>query len=100
MRWVPVPPPLRMTTVIPACPYPSGTSKDGVLPSQTGPGTTGLPPPTSMGVPQPSTTVVGPTKTFGSITGQLPLEGMTLNKNPSGESTAMDLKEDVTVPAE
>jgi hypothetical protein len=27
MRWVPVPPLLGMTTVIPACPYPSGTSE-------------------------------------------------------------------------
>jgi hypothetical protein len=45
-------------------------------------------------------TVVDPTETFGSITGQLPLEGMTLNENHSGESTAMDLHEDVTVPTE
>ena len=89
-----------MTTVIPARPYPSGISEYGVLPLQTRPGTTGLPPSTSMGVPQLSTTVADPTKTFGSITGQLPLEGMTLDENPSGESTAMDLKEDVTVPTE
>jgi hypothetical protein len=39
-RWVPVPPPLGMTTVIPARPHPSGTSEGGVLPSQAGPGTT------------------------------------------------------------
>jgi len=88
------------TTVIPAHPYPSSTSEGGVLPSQTGPGTTGLPPPTSMGVPQLSTTVADPTETFGSIMGQLPLEGMTLNENPSIESTTMDLNEDITVPAE
>jgi len=99
-RWIPVPPPLGMTTVIPARPYPSGTSEDGVLPSQTGLGTTGLPPPISMGVPPLSTTVADPTETFGSITGQLPLEGMTLDENPSGESTAMDLKEDMIVPTE
>jgi hypothetical protein len=37
-RWVPVPPPLGMTTVIPARPYPSGTSEGGVLPSQARPG--------------------------------------------------------------
>jgi hypothetical protein len=76
VRWVPVPPPLGMTTVIPAHPYPSGTSEGGVLPSQAGPGTTGLPP---------------PTETFSSIMGQLPLEGMTLNTNPSDESTTMVL---------
>jgi hypothetical protein len=100
VRWVPIPLPLGMTTVIPARPYPSGTSKGSVLSLQTGPGTTGLPPPTSMGVPQSSTTVVDPTETFGSITGQLPLEGMTLDKNHSGEPTAMDLHKDVTVPTE
>ena len=32
-RWVPVPPPLGMTTVIPAHTYPSSTTKDEVLPS-------------------------------------------------------------------
>ena len=53
-----------------------------------------------MGVPQLSTTVADPTETFGSIMGQLPLEGMTLNENPSIESTTMDLNEDITVPAE
>src|SRR5882762_3052285 len=37
-RWVPVPPLLGMTTVIPARPHPSGTSKGGVLLSLTGPG--------------------------------------------------------------
>jgi hypothetical protein len=42
MRWVPVPLLLGMTTVIPAHPYPSGTTKGKVLPSQAGPGTTGL----------------------------------------------------------
>src|ERR1700676_967960 len=99
VRWVPIPPPLGMTTVIPACPHPSGTSEGGVLPSLTGPGTTGLPPPTLMGVPQLSTTVADPTETFGSIMGQLPLEGMTLNTNPSDESTARVLHEDITVPA-
>jgi hypothetical protein len=99
-RWAPVSPLLGMTTVIPACPYPSGTSEYGVLPSPTRPGTTSLPPPTSMGVPQSSTTVADPTKIFSRITGQLPLEGMTLDENPSSESTAMDLKEDVTVPTE
>jgi len=97
-RWVPVPPPLRMTTVIPAHPHPSGISKGGALPSLTGPGTTGLPPPTLMGVPQSSTTVANSTETFGSIMGQLPLEGMTLNTNPSNEPTAMVLHEDVIVP--
>src|SRR5882762_6751655 len=61
-RWVPVPPPLRMTTVIPTRPHPSGTSEGGALPSLTGPGTTGLPPPTLMGVPQSSTTVADSTK--------------------------------------
>jgi hypothetical protein len=99
-RWVPVPLPLGMTTVIPAHPYPSSISKGGVLPSQAGPGTTSLPPPISMGVPQLSTTVTNPTETFGSIMGQLPLEGMTLNTNPSNESTTMVFHEDVTVPAE
>ena len=89
-----------MTSVIPTCPYPSSTSEGSVLPSQTRPGTTGLPPPTSMGVPQSLTTVADPTETFSSIMGQLPLEAMTLDKNPSGESTTMDLKEDVTVPTE
>jgi len=77
--------------------YPSGTSEGGVLPLQIRPG---LPPPTSMGVPQSSTTVADPTETFGSIMGQLPLEGMTLNTNPSDESTARVLHKDVTVPAE
>ena len=89
-----------MTTVIPACPYPSGISESGVLPSQAGPGTTDLPPPILMDVPQSSTTVAGPTKTFGSIMGQLPIKGITLNRNPSGESTTMDLQEDITAPAE
>jgi hypothetical protein len=89
-----------MTTVIPACPYPSGTFEDSVLPSQTGPGTTSLPPPTSMGVPQLLTTVIGPTEMFNSIMGQLPLEGITLNENPSSEATTIDPKEDVAVPAE
>ena len=98
VRWVPIPPPLGMTTVIPACPYPSGISEGSVLPSQAGPGTTGLPPPVSMGVPQSSTTVTDSTKMFSSITGQLPLEGMTLNTNPSDESTTMVLHEDVIVP--
>jgi len=98
-RWVPVPPPLRMTTVIPARPYPSGTSEGGVLPLQARPGTTSLPPPIPMGVPQLSTTVADTTKTFGSIMGQLPLEGMTLDTNPSDESTTMVLHEGITVPA-
>jgi hypothetical protein len=89
-RWVPVPLSLGMTTVIPACPYPSGTSEGGVLPLQA----------RLMGVPQLSTTVVDTTETFSSIIGQLPLEGMTLNTNPSDESTTMVLHEDVTVPAE
>jgi hypothetical protein len=53
-----------------------------------------------MAVPQLSTTVADPTKTFGSIMGQLPLEGMTLDTNPSDESTAMVLHEDVIVPTE
>ena len=87
-----------MTTVIPAHPYPSGTSEGSVLPSQAGPGTTGLPPPISMGVPL--TTVVDTTETFGSIVGQLPIEGMTLDTSPSDESTTMVLHKDVTVPAE
>jgi hypothetical protein len=98
-RWVPVPLSLGMTTVIPAHPYPSSTSEGSVLPLQAGSGTTGLPPPISMGVPQLSTTVVNTTETLGSIMGQLPLEGMTLDINPSDESTAMVLHEDVTVPA-
>ena len=100
VRWVPIPPPLGMTTVIPAHPHPSGISEGGVLPSQAGPGTTGLPPPILMGVPQSSTTVADPTKMFGSIMGQLPLEGMTLNTNPSDEPTAMVLHEDIIVPIE
>jgi hypothetical protein len=83
MRWVPVPPPLGMTTVIPACPYPSGTTEGEVLPLQAGPGTTGLLPPTLVVVPSPSTTVAGSTKTFGSLTGHLPIEGMTFDENPS-----------------
>jgi hypothetical protein len=99
-RWVPVLPLLRVTTVIPARPHPSGTSEGGVLPSQAGPGTTGLPPPISMGVPQSSTTVADPTEMFSSIMGQLPLEGMTLDTNPSDEPTAMVLHEDVIVPIE
>ena len=53
-----------------------------------------------MGVPQSLTTVADPTETLSSIMGQLPLEGMTLDTNPSDESTAMVLHEDVTVPAE
>src|SRR5882762_4444372 len=61
VRWVPVPLPLGMTTVIPARPYPSGISEGGVLPLQAGPGTTGLPLPILMGVPQLSTTVADPT---------------------------------------
>jgi hypothetical protein len=65
-RWVPIPPPLGMTTIIPTRPYPSGTSEGSVLPLQTGSGTTSLPPPTSMGVPQLSTTVVDSTETFSS----------------------------------
>jgi hypothetical protein len=100
VRWVPIPPLLGMTTVIPACPYPSGISEGGVLPSQARPGTTGLSPPILMGVPQLSTTVTDPTKMFGSIMGQLPLEGMTLDTNPSDEPTAMVLHEDVIVPIE
>jgi hypothetical protein len=88
-----------MTTVIPAHPYPSGTSEGGVLPLQAGSGTTGLPPPISMGVPQSSITVIDTPETFGSIMGQLPLEGMTLNTNPSDESTTTVLHKDVTVPA-
>jgi len=97
-RWVPIPLPLGMTTAIPAHPYPSGTSEGSVLPSQAGPGTTGLPPPISMGVPL--TTVLDTTETFGSIVGQLPIEGMTLDTSPSDESTTMVLHKDVTVPAE
>jgi hypothetical protein len=97
-RWVPVPPPLGMTTVIPARPYPSGTTKVEVLPLQAGPGTAGLLPPTLVVMPLPSTTVMGPTKTFGSLMGHLPIEGMTLDENPSDESIAMDLKEDTNVP--
>jgi hypothetical protein len=99
-RWVPVPPPLGMTTVIPAHPHPSGISKGGVLPLQAEPGTASLPPLILMGVPQSSTTVTDPIEMFGSIMGQLPLEEMTLDTNPSNEPTTMVLHEDVIVPIE
>jgi hypothetical protein len=56
VRWVPVPLLLGMTTVIPARPYPSSTTKDGVLPLQAGPG---LLPLTLVVMPLPSTTVAG-----------------------------------------
>jgi len=52
-----------------------------------------------MGVPQLSTTVANSTETFSSIMGQLPIEGMTLDTNPSDEPTAMVLHEDIIVPS-
>jgi hypothetical protein len=94
---VSVPPPLGMTTVIPAHPYPSSTTEGKVLPSQAGPGTASLLPLTLVVVPLPSMTITGPTETFSSLTSHLPIEGITLDKNTSDESVAIDLKEDMNV---
>ena len=47
-----------------------------------------------MVIVPPPTAVAGPTDMVSSSTSHLPVEEMTLDEPPSGNTTAMDLKED------